>query len=209
MTKQDVSWSGQQDSNLHQPLDIATCDSDKPARNRGESRVKPGFDSDIVRPPQRRFCFELSERDAAKLDGYAYYHGIKSVSHAARRLVEMAIRADTHKRYAAPYPISGWPVHELTVDGRRLIGIYFLVALNKVVYVGQSTNVLARVHAHSANIEFDRAFYLPCAADELDTLEVGLIARLKPRYNKHAGNVCRSVDAKTAVRLIPFRSRVR
>ena len=41
-----MSWSGQQDSNLHQPIDFTTGDSDKPGRNRGESRVKPGCDSD-------------------------------------------------------------------------------------------------------------------------------------------------------------------
>ena len=46
LVNQDVSWSGRQDSNLHQPIEIATGDSDKPPRNRGEPRVKRPRDSD-------------------------------------------------------------------------------------------------------------------------------------------------------------------
>jgi len=60
-------WSGQQDSNLHQPIDFTTGDSDQPGRNRGESPVKPGCDSDRPRkrPPlsaeEKAFAIEKRE----------------------------------------------------------------------------------------------------------------------------------------------------
>jgi len=43
----EAVWSEQQDSNLHQPIDFAQCDSDGRARVPGAARSTPGCDSDI------------------------------------------------------------------------------------------------------------------------------------------------------------------
>lgn len=42
-------WSGQQDSNLHQPIDITTSDSDRGGQQPPAARPGPGCDSDRPR----------------------------------------------------------------------------------------------------------------------------------------------------------------
>jgi hypothetical protein len=39
-------WSGQQDSNLHQPIDLTTSDSDRGGQQPPAARPRPGCDSD-------------------------------------------------------------------------------------------------------------------------------------------------------------------
>lgn len=48
MQNQALSWSGQQDSNLHQVIDFTTSDSDRPGCNPGAARPKAGGDSDTA-----------------------------------------------------------------------------------------------------------------------------------------------------------------
>ena len=62
-------------------------------------------------------------------------------------------------------------------------GIYFLVKDGKIVYVGQSTNVFARVGTHKTDKDFDKAVYFECSSTELDDLEYELINILQPQYN--------------------------
>lgn len=83
-------------------------------------------------------------------------------------------------------------------------GVYMLVWRGRVVYVGQSTNVLSRVSTHRNNYEralkgkptyasrwmgstrvirFDKAFVKFCEVRELDRLELELIAKHKPEFN--------------------------
>ena len=63
-------------------------------------------------------------------------------------------------------------------------GIYFLVKDGKIVYVGQSTNIFARVGTHKTDKDFDKAVYFECPSTELDDLEYELINILQPQYNK-------------------------
>jgi len=63
-------------------------------------------------------------------------------------------------------------------------GIYFLVKDEKIVYVGQSTNIFARVGTHKMDKDFDKAVYFECPSTELDDLEYELITVLQPKYNK-------------------------
>ena len=65
-----------------------------------------------------------------------------------------------------------------------VIGIYFLIKDKKIVYVGQSTNIFARVGAHKMDKDFDKAVYFECPSTELDDLEYELINILQPQYNK-------------------------
>ena len=77
-----------------------------------------------------------------------------------------------------------------------------LVWRGRVVYVGQSVNVLSRISTHRANYEralkgkpprthtnesrvirFDKAFVKFCEVRELDRLELELIAKHKPEFN--------------------------
>ena len=62
-------------------------------------------------------------------------------------------------------------------------GVYFLVAGNEVVYVGQSVDVGSRVRQHVGAKEFDCWAYIPCDKRTLDALESLYIHVLRPQYN--------------------------
>lgn len=78
------------------------------------------------------------------------------------------------------------------LDGLFAVGVYFLVYYDEVVYVGQSTNVTARIatHRNDGSKIFDRAFLLPVPQSELLTVESAFIKALKPKYNGN-GNASR------------------
>jgi len=66
-----------------------------------------------------------------------------------------------------------------------LIGVYFLVSGNEVVYVGQSKTVFQRIETHRRDRSklFDRVCFIPCDEAILDVLESLYIHTLRPRLN--------------------------
>ena len=63
-----------------------------------------------------------------------------------------------------------------------MIGIYFLLKRKKVVYIGQSTNIVSRIKCHS-NKEFDSFRVICCKKSKLHGYEKRWIVRFKPKYN--------------------------
>lgn len=61
--------------------------------------------------------------------------------------------------------------------------IYFLCQGDEVVYVGQSTNLAARLPQHRIDKVFDRVFYLIVRLDDLDRIEREYIRAIRPRYD--------------------------
>jgi len=61
-------------------------------------------------------------------------------------------------------------------------GVYFLIDGDKVVYVGQSVNVYARIASHHDKV-FERFAFIPCKRDVLDSLESLYIHTLRPPLN--------------------------
>lgn len=66
-------------------------------------------------------------------------------------------------------------------------GVYFLTRGNRVVYVGQSTNVFHRVASHTSSKQFDSMAWVPCDPSSLDRLESLYIHVLKPELNANTG----------------------
>ena len=65
-----------------------------------------------------------------------------------------------------------------------ICGVYFLVHDGRVVYVGQSVNVIARIAQHIADgKKFSRMAYVPCNRENLDVLESLYIHLLRPPLN--------------------------
>lgn len=62
-------------------------------------------------------------------------------------------------------------------------GIYFLISGERVVYVGQSVNVFARVRQHLSDKEFDSYAYILADAGLLNVLESLYIHTLRPPLN--------------------------
>jgi hypothetical protein len=65
------------------------------------------------------------------------------------------------------------------------VGIYFLIANDDIVYVGQSVNVHSRVAKHFALglHVFDSYTYVLCSRRDLDALEAVYIQKFKPTLN--------------------------
>ena len=76
---------------------------------------------------------------------------------------------------------------------RVIKGIYFLINKKEVVYVGQSVDIIQRVHSHRTPTErnrgvlkeFTHAKYKPYDVDKKkrEELELRFIQRIKPKYN--------------------------
>ncbi len=78
--------------------------------------------------------------------------------------------------------------HEIVVSkksNKALCGIYFLINLNKIVYVGQSTDIEYRVSTHRLTGEkkFDSWSYQLFEERELNDAEAEYIVQLAPLYN--------------------------
>jgi len=67
---------------------------------------------------------------------------------------------------------------KLTYEGSS--GVYFLIKDNRVVYVGQSVNIFARIASHASHKDFDSYAYVSCPKDQLDILESLYIHTLIP-----------------------------
>ena len=62
-------------------------------------------------------------------------------------------------------------------------GVYFLINNGKVVYVGQSATLMARVVQHMGLKEFDSFAYIACERNMLDVMESLYIHVLRPPLN--------------------------
>jgi len=77
-------------------------------------------------------------------------------------------------------------------------GVYLLLFAGKVVYVGQSIGILSRLNRHQTNmkpkkrmvgpweisIRFDQILFKPYPKRDLDQVELDLVERFKPEYNR-------------------------
>lgn len=73
----------------------------------------------------------------------------------------------------------------LEIELAAVIGIYFLWRKDKIVYIGQSTNIHARIaqHRKEGRKTFDKITYVECAKEELGETERRFIKKHKPFYN--------------------------
>ena len=62
-------------------------------------------------------------------------------------------------------------------------GIYFLIRDGRIVYIGQSINVHARVAQHRAKKRFDRWHWVPVSKRRLDIMEQHYIRHFRPELN--------------------------
>ena len=84
-------------------------------------------------------------------------------------------------------PVDLMPVAQilsLAVPTQDASGIYFLIQDGEVVYVGQASNVLARVGKHASDRDFDAWTWLPVPIGNLTRTERAYIDYLRPRLNR-------------------------
>lgn len=66
-------------------------------------------------------------------------------------------------------------------------GVYFLFKGNRIVYVGQSRNVMQRVGVHADEKDFDRMAWVETPREHLNLVESLYIHTLRPRLNAPLG----------------------
>lgn len=66
--------------------------------------------------------------------------------------------------------------------------VYFLCKEDRIVYIGQSVNLQARLGQHLLLKNFDRVYYMEVREDELNRIEAELIEYYDPELNK-TGNM--------------------
>lgn len=63
-------------------------------------------------------------------------------------------------------------------------GVYFLLFLDEIVYVGQTTDLRNRLKQHwESNKGWNRYFVIRCEKEDLLRLESYYILRFRPKYN--------------------------
>lgn len=86
-----------------------------------------------------------------------------------------------------------YPRLRRSFGARGECGIYFLLSSQRIVYIGQSRNVAARVKEHRRHppAAFDDFWYIPVPRACLDAYETALIVLLRPIGNGYvaAGHV--------------------
>jgi hypothetical protein len=77
--------------------------------------------------------------------------------------------------------------------------VYFLCLGDSVVYVGQTSEPVARIASHLKYLggQFDRVFYLPVPRSELRAVEHAFIRALSPELNGNGGEREWPTDAPT------------
>lgn len=82
-------------------------------------------------------------------------------------------------------PYTSRDILDASVEADKMIGIYFLIHRNEIVYVGQSkTDVLDRIAKHKRDGKvFDRYTYMRCKPEKVDELEALYIDAFLPKSN--------------------------
>lgn len=67
----------------------------------------------------------------------------------------------------------------------KIVGVYFLLLDDRIVYIGKSENIMYRLasHRYEATKEFNRVFVYECASANLDRLESLYINKFQPIHN--------------------------
>lgn len=84
-------------------------------------------------------------------------------------------------------------IYEMSVEKNFkfiIVGIYFLIWENEIVYIGKSNDVYTRIKQHKDKI-FDRYSIIECPIEELELWEGIFIHEFKPELNKNLPNLKR------------------
>lgn len=101
----------------------------------------------------------------------------------------------TKRRATAPTTAAElWSVEEIRAAAeifRRIVGVYFLLSGDSIVYVGQTVDFDARLARHriASRKVFDRYAIIECAQRDLNVIEQHYIRKFQPLYNRTRGRL--------------------
>jgi hypothetical protein len=93
-------------------------------------------------------------------------------------------------------------VEAAVLPGARKTGVYFLVKDGELKYIGQSTDIEARIYNHRWR-EFDSWHSIACEPGELKTLERAYIDKFLPPWNRDSETVAKRGDNRLRAEQLP------
>lgn len=138
---------------------------------------------------------ESRRRNKERLESAAFMHRVAALAYAGNlkaQIETLEIKLNNLKNAELVNEVFGsltdktllheQQIVEQSVPMGVLSGVYFLIREGKVIYVGQSVNVFARMAQHEIK-NFERYAYVPCDKKDLNVLESLYIHCLQPESN--------------------------
>lgn len=141
---------------------------------------------------------------AAMRDAYERHYLLKTELEEleSRRQViqQLEIMSELSNRVTSKTLVSAEAILSAAKPWQSFTGVYFLISENKIVYVGQSVNVYARISGHTHK-KFDSFTVLPCPKEHLNLLESLYIHMFDPPLNGHEKNNCAPLNLEKILKL--------
>jgi hypothetical protein len=141
---------------------------------------------------------------AAMQDAYERHYLMKGEIEELERKRQVIQKIETMNevanKIASKTLVSAEAILSAAKPWQNFTGVYFLISNNKIVYVGQSVNVYARLSAH-ANKNFDSFTVLPCPKEHLNVLESLYIHMFNPPLNGHEKSNCAPLNLEKILKL--------
>jgi len=123
--------------------------------------------------------------DALTLKRYRLGKEIERFERKATHLVESSVLSNT---LTGKHMVLEQEIVAQAESFENQCGVYFLVKGKRVVYVGQSVQISARLADHSKNKDFDSYAFIRCDKEKLNVLESLYIHALSPKYQGRSGH---------------------
>jgi len=123
--------------------------------------------------------------DALTLKRYRIEKEIKRFEREVTHTIESSVLSNT---LTGKHMVSEQDIVAQAESFENQCGVYFLVKDNRVVYVGQSVHISARLADHSKTKDFDSYAFIRCGKEKLDMLESLYIHALSPEYQGRSGH---------------------
>jgi hypothetical protein len=131
---------------------------------------------------QANIAKRVAEREAMALQADSLYQKIKAMESKLANLEALGAMQNLSDKITGKALLRHDQIVESSRPWQQSSGVYFLIDEDKIVYVGQSVNIYARIPNHHDK-KFDRYSYVPCKPHLLNILESLYIHCLQPKLN--------------------------
>jgi hypothetical protein len=131
---------------------------------------------------QANIAKQVAEQEAMELQANGLYQKIKAMESKLANLEALGAMQNLSDKITGKALLRHDQIVESSRPWQQSSGVYFLIDEDKIVYVGQSVNIYARIPNHHDK-KFDRYSYVPCKPQLLNILESLYIHCLQPKLN--------------------------
>jgi hypothetical protein len=131
---------------------------------------------------QANIAKRIAEEEAMALQANVLYQNIKAMESKLANLETIGAMQNLSDKITGKSLLRHDQIIESAKPWQQSSGVYFLIDKDKIVYVGQSVNIYARIPTHHDK-KFDKYAYIPCKPRLLNVLESLYIHLLQPKLN--------------------------